>query len=314
MMSSFTIVLLILAPAVTIVRTVDGVTPTTLLAVVGRRSSPAAALRCRGGGAAAGRSWWHKFWKPVTPYEKVVQEQNLLLERRIRHSQEELTNLRNRMKEVQSGAISQQAATIQFGRKETERKQRKKELKLLIEQVAELERTVAELEAMKVKLEELLETKDQEIRFLEEKIIGEATHNTQLRQHYELKLEQVRKELEAAATEQLEELRKVLLVQQEEAVALAKEQAALELQRAVEKTEARVQQRAERELLEVQQKAEEAVEREKSKMRKLVKAIAEREKRTVERDEKQRPKVCVSTPTMRRNVIKNAGFIRSPVK
>lgn len=261
-------------------------------------SSPLWTLR---GGAGL----WGRLRSPSSHYRRMLVEQRDLLERQLRQTQDELTALKKKHKQLQTARLSSGA-------------DRSSQLRLLRNQVAELEADATALLEMRDDLVRMLEEEQFKVRTLEAKLAELQRSQGDVRAEYEWQIAEMRRDMEEQASRQLAELKAMMEARMQEALAKAAKAAEQERLAAVADAERRVQQQAQKELEKEQKKAAEAVEREKVKMRKLIKALAEREKKLLaqaEREKKAKGK-SVSTSSARSKQQKHVPpkNVRGPIK
>lgn len=293
------------------------------------RSVPSLVSQFPRGGSSRQPTWLRKASQMLRPsyrtasnYQKLLQEQRDLLERQLRQTREELAHLRKQVKSNASKSIAVRASNVKAQQGEALRFE---ETKMLNQQLTELETAMAKLQEMKDRLEALLLEEQEKMAALQVKLEEAETSSEELKAKHEKELELLRAELEAKASTQLAELKKMMKEQMKLALDQQKATAERERQKAILETEQKLQKQAELRLQTEQKKAEEAVEKEKVKMRKLVKALAEREKKLLAAAEKEAAKrtsaggasstqASSSSANQKATVTRKTGTVRNPFK
>lgn len=246
------------------------------------------------------RKPFRNLWSHLTFKQKVIaslQDEILILERQLRKSKQETSQLRTLLQHQQQtrrrGDSTQVLQSVQVVNT------LKEELKLLTQQCTEMEKT-------KIRLEKVLKEEEKRYELLQEEMEAlKQNHEEQLHQvqmEEEAKLECVRKDLLEKAKQQ------VATVQEQHSVDIQKEikKIQIESEKAMQRKQEKLQQmtklynqsqaalqikekEAEADLAKLRKevqaerkRGEEAVEKEKIKMRKLVKALAAKEKKELD--------------------------------
>jgi hypothetical protein len=249
------------------------------------------------------------FRNPQRQYRRLLNDQNTMLERQLRATQEDLLKSRKQFQ-----ALREQQANPSNKRLQEQERLYKEELKLFRHHITQLEVEITKLTKIKNQLEKMLQDEHEKVQQLlreMEKLRSSAISKEQ----YERDMAQIRREMEEQANRQLQQLRTMMEQRMAEAIEQAKEAAHREKLEAVQEMERQLTQRADKKLQEEQKKAELAVEREKIKMRKLIKALAERERKLFSADrEKQAPMPKLKSTSSTQSQTTAPGTVRGPSK
>jgi len=238
-------------------------------------------------------------------YQYSLEEQVRLLERQLRTTKDEATQVRKLLK-----LASQTSRRHAVNQAREEQAIFKAELSVLLAQLAKME-------GLKKDLELLLEEEQKRVVELEKLLKGEEANAEELLKQHEAEIMELQKALNMKMQKQVDELQKTMDTKIKEATNHARTEALKQLDEKIKDAVEKVQTKAEKDLELERQKSLEAVERERVKMRKLVKALAEREKKVFTNHEQQQHRgTMISGTSSLASNMKQTGTnsVRSPIK
>lgn len=238
-------------------------------------------------------------------YQHSLEEQVRVLERQLRTTKDEATQLRKLLK-LASQTSRRQAVN-----------QTREEQAFFQAELSVLMAQLAKMESLKLELEQLLEEEQKRAVELEKLLKGEKANVGELIKKHDAEIKELQKALNMKMQKQVDELQKTMDTKIKDATNHARAEALKLLDEKIKQAVEKVQTKAEKDLELERLKSLEAVERERVKMRKLVKALAEREKKVfTDHEQQQHRGTVISGKSSFASNMKQTGTnsVRPPIK
>lgn len=216
-----------------------------------------------------------RFFPKILAYRRSLEHQVSIMDRQVRKSQEEASQLRQLLKVSHDKT---RKASLE------DRKQLVAREISLKQELSQLQKYIQELETLRDELEALLKAEQENVASLEQSLaeLKEESSNEKIRLTEELQAL-----LEKESNEKMDKLRKLMDQRIHETIEITTRKLEIQRERDIQSAVEEEQAKAQLQLIKERQRLEKDVEKERIKMRKLVKALAIKEKKQLSQANQQ---------------------------